>query len=69
MFEMLTYSTIHGKDENCIQNFIGKLEGKRPLEDLDIGGRIILECIFGKYGGKMWTRCVWLRIGTSSGLL
>jgi len=37
------------------------------LEDLGAGGRIILERILGKYVGKMWTRFIWLRIGTSNG--
>jgi hypothetical protein len=26
-------------------------------------GKIILEWILGKYGGKAWTGCIWLRIG------
>jgi hypothetical protein len=34
-------------------------------EDIDVDGRIILEWILVKYGGKVWTGCVWLRIGTS----
>jgi hypothetical protein len=38
-------------------------------EDLDVGGRIILKCILGKCGGVVWTRLIWLRIGTSRGLL
>jgi len=25
--------------------------------------------MLGKYGGKMWTGCIWLRIGTSGRLL
>jgi len=29
----------------------------------------ILECILGKYGGKVWTRFIWLWIGTSGTLL
>jgi hypothetical protein len=39
------------------------------LEDLDTGGKIILEWIFGKYGGKVWSGCIWLRMGTSGGKL
>jgi hypothetical protein len=34
-----------------------------------VEGRIILEQILGKYVGKVWTGCIWLRIGTSGGLL
>jgi len=38
-------------------------------EDLGTNGKIILEWILGKQGGKVWTGCTWLRIGTSGGLL
>jgi len=30
---------------------VGKPEGKRPLEDLGLDGRIILKCIFNTLGG------------------
>jgi hypothetical protein len=46
-----------------------KPEKKRQLGHVSAVGRIILEWIFGKCGGKMWVLCVWLRIGTSGGLL
>jgi hypothetical protein len=38
-------------------------------KDLSIDARIILEWTLGKQGGKVWTGFMWLRIGTSSGLL
>jgi hypothetical protein len=38
-------------------------------EDLDVDGWIILKWILGKQGGKVWTGCIWLRVGTSGGLL
>jgi hypothetical protein len=38
-------------------------------EDLDVDGRIILESIFGKLGGKVWTVCIWIRTETGGGLL
>jgi hypothetical protein len=28
-----------------------------------VDGRTILEWILGKWGGKVWTECIWLRIG------
>jgi hypothetical protein len=31
--------------------------------------RRLLEWIFGKEGWKVWTGCLWLRIGPSGGLL
>jgi hypothetical protein len=38
-------------------------------EDLDIGGRIILEWILERYDEVVWIGLIWLRIGTSGGLL
>jgi hypothetical protein len=39
------------------------------LEDLDVEKRIILEWILRKYGGMVWTSCIWFKIGTISRLL
>jgi hypothetical protein len=48
---------------------IGKSEGKRPLEYVGVDGKITLQWILRKLGGKVWNVCIWLRIGTSGGLL
>jgi hypothetical protein len=40
-----------------------------PHGDLGVDGRIILEWNLEKMDGKVWTGCIWLRIGTSGGLL
>jgi hypothetical protein len=45
------------------------LKGRDHLEDVGIDGRIILQRILGKQGGKLWIGCIWLRTGTSGGLL
>jgi hypothetical protein len=37
-----------GKMRSGYKVLVGKLEGKRHLEDLDIDGRIILKCILWK---------------------
>jgi hypothetical protein len=34
-----------GEKRNACRILVGKPEGKRPLEDLDVGRRIILEWI------------------------
>jgi hypothetical protein len=39
------------------------------LEDLGVRGRITLKLIFRNYNGRVWTGLIWLRIGTSGGLL
>jgi len=45
------------------------LKGRDHTEELGIGGRIILEWILWKYGGKVWTELIWLRTGTIGGHL
>jgi hypothetical protein len=49
--------------------WFGNLKERRYLEDLRVDGRIILELIARKQGGRVCTRCICLRIGTSGGLL
>jgi hypothetical protein len=43
---------------------VGKPEGKRPLGDPDVDGRIILRWIFRKWDVRIWTGLSWLRVGT-----
>jgi hypothetical protein len=43
---------------------VGKPEGKRPLGDPAVDGRIILRWIFRKWDVGVWTGWSWLRIGT-----
>jgi len=38
------------------------------LEDLGVDEKI-LEQILGKYGGMVLTGCLWVRIGTTGGVL
>jgi len=40
---------------------VGKLEGKRHLEDLGTGGKIILKWILKKWNGRMWTESAEVR--------
>jgi len=50
---------------------VGKPEGKRALGSSRNRWIIILltQWMLGKYGGKVWTECIWLRTGTSGRLL
>jgi hypothetical protein len=38
----------YGGEKSCIEGLGGEPEGKRPLEDPGVDGRIILRWIFGK---------------------
>jgi hypothetical protein len=48
---------------------VEKPKGGSHSEDLGVDVEIILEWILGKYVGKVWIVVMWLRIGTSGGLL
>jgi hypothetical protein len=54
---------------NTCRILVRNPEGKRPLEDLDVGGRVISKLILEKCGGVLWTEFFWLRIGTSDWIL
>jgi hypothetical protein len=49
--------------------WLESLKGKDHSEELGVDGRIILQSVLEKKGGKVWNGFIWLRIGTSSGLL
>jgi hypothetical protein len=38
-------------------------------EYIGIDWKTTLELILGRYGGKVWTGCIWFRIGASGGVL
>jgi hypothetical protein len=41
--------------KNEYKMLVRKPEGKRPLKDLGVYGKIILEWILVKWGGNLWT--------------
>jgi hypothetical protein len=45
------------------------LKGRGYTEDLGVDGRTILELVLEKYGEKLWTGFIWLRVRTNGGLL
>ena len=45
------------------------LRKRDNLEDLGVDERIIVKCVFKKWGLGVWTGSSWLRIGTGDGHL
>jgi hypothetical protein len=48
---------------------VGKPVGSSHWEDQDVGGWTILKWILERWDEMMWIGLIWLRIGTSGGLL
>jgi hypothetical protein len=56
-------------DETCIKILPENLEGGDRLRDLVVDKSIILIWILEKQDMKLWAVSIWLRTGTSGGLL
>jgi hypothetical protein len=57
---------VHRGKKKFMQNYGRKnLKGRGHSEDIGVDGEDSIEWILGKWGGKLWTGCIWLRIGTS----
>lgn len=59
--------SMHGKKRNAYKVLVGKIEVKRPLGRLKHIWKDSIEMDFKD--GRVWTKFVWLRMGTSCGLL
>jgi hypothetical protein len=57
-------------ERRCVcRVLVGKPEGKRPLGDPGVDGRIILRWIFRKWNVEVWTGSSRLTIGICGGHL
>jgi hypothetical protein len=45
------------------------MTGRDHLENIGVGGNVILEWILRKQSRKLWTAFIWLRTETGAGLL
>ena len=57
----------YGGVERYLEGMVKKPEGKRTLAMTRSRWEIILRWTFWKYDVGVWTRSIWLRIGTSGG--
>jgi hypothetical protein len=57
-----------GENISVYKVFVGKVEQRDYLEDIDMDGNILLEWILKEQDCRAWIGLIWLRIGTFSGL-
>jgi hypothetical protein len=48
--------------------WLENLKRRDHLEDIGVDRNIIIDWMLRKKGGKVWTGCIWLTIGTSGWL-
>jgi hypothetical protein len=53
----------YGRNKKPITFLLKNLKGRDHSEDLGRDGKIILEWILGKQGGKGWNEFIWLKTG------
>jgi hypothetical protein len=58
-----------GERRGAYRALVGKPEGRRPLGNPGVDGRIILKLTCKRLDGGAWAGSIWLRIGTGGGLL
>jgi hypothetical protein len=58
-----------GEKKIVYRCLVGKPEGKRPLENPGVDGRIVLRWKFRKWDEGPLTASIWVRLGTGSGHL
>ena len=52
-----------------VEDLMGNLEGKEPLEYLDTDGRLMSQYVLHEQDAKLWIGFIWLRIVNSDVLL
>ena len=54
----------HTRARALYRVLVGKPEGKKPLVDPGVDGKIILRWIFRKWNVEVWTGSSWVKVGT-----
>ena len=57
------------EEEKAYSDLVNNPERKMALEDLKMGGRLISKFVVKGKDGREWTGFIWLKMGTSGGLL
>jgi hypothetical protein len=60
---------MHGRGRNVYRIFVGKPEGKRPLERVRCRWEHGIKLDLRETGWRVWSVFTWLRIGIIGGLL
>jgi hypothetical protein len=63
------FSAHGGRLQMSTKYWLESLKGRNRSEDLGVDGRRKIKCILGKYSWRVWIGFMWLRIGTTDGLL
>jgi hypothetical protein len=58
--EMDRTCRMHGREQKCVWDLVGKPDAKDHLEDLGIDGRTILQWVLRKETGRTYTQLIWL---------
>jgi hypothetical protein len=58
-----------GEMRNAYNTLVGNSEGKRPLGRPRHRWEGNIRMDLGRYGGRVWNGCIWLRTGISGGPL
>ena len=59
----------YGLEERCIQVFVGRPDGKRPLGTPKRRWENTIKMDLQEVGWESWTEIIWLRTGKSGGVL
>jgi hypothetical protein len=58
----------HWRNEKCVLKLWPEnLKGRDDSKDLSVDGKIITKRFLGEVGRKVWSRCIWFRVGPNGG--